>query len=231
MQQDEFSLRHIGPNESDIKKMLSSLDVESIEELLTQTIPQEIRLNSPLSLPKGISENKFLNEITERINHFDENYNDVRKFHIYKCITTLGRPFALCRFEENGVPHKVLIDTGCWRSLMNRITYLTLREIYGDKIKLEVTDVKLQSHSGQSIDVLGSLKWPIWLEDNKGNWTRFLDLNWIVTDDEKTMILGGSFLQARDGLVHYRASRYEDKRLMPASIAMYLPIFQLGAVV
>ncbi len=64
MQQDEFSLRHIGPSESDIKKMLSSLDVESIEELLTQTIPQEIRLNSPLSLPKGVSENKFLNELS-----------------------------------------------------------------------------------------------------------------------------------------------------------------------
>ena len=63
MQQDEFSRRHIGPSESDIKKMLSSLDVESMEELLTQTIPQEIRLNSPLSLPKGISENKFLNEL------------------------------------------------------------------------------------------------------------------------------------------------------------------------
>ena len=63
MQYDEFSLRHIGPGESDTKKMLSSLEVESIEELLTQTIPQEIRLKSPLSLPKGISENKFLTEL------------------------------------------------------------------------------------------------------------------------------------------------------------------------
>ena len=63
MQQDDFSLRHIGPSESDTKKMLSSLEVESIEELLTQTIPEEIRLKSPLSLPKGISENKFLNEL------------------------------------------------------------------------------------------------------------------------------------------------------------------------
>ena len=63
MQQDEFSLRHIGPNESDTKKMLSNLEVESIEELLSQTIPNEIRLKSPLSLPKGISENKFLNEL------------------------------------------------------------------------------------------------------------------------------------------------------------------------
>ncbi len=56
-------MRHIGPNESDTKKMLSNLEVESIEELLSQTIPNEIRLKSPLSLPKGISENKFLNEL------------------------------------------------------------------------------------------------------------------------------------------------------------------------
>lgn len=63
MQQDDFVLRHIGPSENETKKMLASLEVNSIEELLTQTIPQEIRLKSPLSLPKGISENKFLNEL------------------------------------------------------------------------------------------------------------------------------------------------------------------------
>jgi glycine dehydrogenase len=43
--------------------MLASLEVDSIEELLRQTIPQEIRLMSPLSLSKGISENKFLKEL------------------------------------------------------------------------------------------------------------------------------------------------------------------------
>ena len=63
MQQDDFVLRHIGPSENETKKMLASLEVNSIEELLTQTIPQEIRLKSLLSLPKGISENKFLNEL------------------------------------------------------------------------------------------------------------------------------------------------------------------------
>ena len=63
MQQDDFVLRHIGPSENETKKMLASLEVNSIEELLTQTIPQEIRLKSPFSLPKGISENKFLNEL------------------------------------------------------------------------------------------------------------------------------------------------------------------------
>ena len=63
MHQDEFVLRHIGPSESETNKMLASLEVDSIEELLRQTIPQEIRLMSPLSLSKGISENKFLQEL------------------------------------------------------------------------------------------------------------------------------------------------------------------------
>ena len=63
MYQDEFVLRHLGPSESETNKMLASLEVDSIEELLRQTIPQEIRLMSPLSLSKGISENKFLKEL------------------------------------------------------------------------------------------------------------------------------------------------------------------------
>ena len=60
---NEFVSRHIGSDESDTKKMLESLELESVEELLSQTIPKEIRLTSPLSLPEGISENKFLNEL------------------------------------------------------------------------------------------------------------------------------------------------------------------------
>ena len=63
MHQDEFVLRHVGPRELETNKMLASIEVESLEELLKQTIPEEIRLKSPLSLPKGISENKFLSEL------------------------------------------------------------------------------------------------------------------------------------------------------------------------
>ena len=63
MYQDEFVLRHIGPRELEANKMLASIEVGSLEELLKQTIPEEIRLKSPLSLPKGISENKFLSEL------------------------------------------------------------------------------------------------------------------------------------------------------------------------
>ena len=63
MQPDKFASRHIGPNEDEISKMLSALEVDSIEELLSQTLPEEIRLKHPLTLREGISEYRFLNEL------------------------------------------------------------------------------------------------------------------------------------------------------------------------
>ena len=63
MKQDAFVSRHIGPNLIETSKMLTKLEVASIEVLLEQTIPNEIRLKAALKLPKGISENKYLNEL------------------------------------------------------------------------------------------------------------------------------------------------------------------------
>ena len=63
MQSDKFASRHIGPNEDEISKMLSALEVDSIEELLSQTLPEEIRLKQPLTLREGISEHRFLSEL------------------------------------------------------------------------------------------------------------------------------------------------------------------------
>ena len=65
MKKNEFVSRHIGPNKSEIRQILATLEVDSIAELLQQTIPEEIRLPNSLDLPKGISEFKFLNELRE----------------------------------------------------------------------------------------------------------------------------------------------------------------------
>ena len=39
MRTDKFVERHIGPNEDEIKKMLTKIGAESIEQLLEETIP------------------------------------------------------------------------------------------------------------------------------------------------------------------------------------------------
>jgi len=60
---DHFSIRHIGPSEKDIKKMLNIMGLDSIEKLLNETIPKSIRLKKPLKIPNGIGEHEFAREI------------------------------------------------------------------------------------------------------------------------------------------------------------------------
>jgi len=53
---DEFVNRHNGPRATDIKIMLEKIGVDSVDELIDQTIPAAIRLNKPLNLPAGMME-------------------------------------------------------------------------------------------------------------------------------------------------------------------------------
>ena len=53
---EQFKHRHIGLNEADKNKMLESIGLTSIDQLIDQTIPSDIRLKEPLSLPKALSE-------------------------------------------------------------------------------------------------------------------------------------------------------------------------------
>ena len=57
---DNFMNRHIGvANNEDLSKMLKVIGVESVEELISQVIPQSIRLKKPLDIAKGMSEYEF----------------------------------------------------------------------------------------------------------------------------------------------------------------------------
>ncbi len=65
MRTDVFALRHIGIREEDLPKMLKTIGVESIEQLIYETIPDDIRLSGPLGLDKAMSEHDFLSHINE----------------------------------------------------------------------------------------------------------------------------------------------------------------------
>ncbi|MGA7594757.1 MAG: glycine dehydrogenase (aminomethyl-transferring), partial [Gallionella sp.] len=56
---DKFVGRHNGPRASDITAMLKKIGASSVDELIAQTVPAEIRLKKPLNLPNGMSEYQF----------------------------------------------------------------------------------------------------------------------------------------------------------------------------
>ena len=63
MNPDIFSQRHIGPNSDHLEEMLAVIGVDSIDELIDQTIPNNIRLQTNLNLDLPLSEQEFLEHI------------------------------------------------------------------------------------------------------------------------------------------------------------------------
>ena len=60
---DDFVRRHIGPGESQIEEMLSDLGVPTLDDLLSETVPQSIRSKELLDLPPAKSERETLSTL------------------------------------------------------------------------------------------------------------------------------------------------------------------------
>ena len=73
MFKEKFAHRHIGPNPTELNIILKTIGVESVEELLNQTIPDNIRLKKDLNIPEGISEMEFLKEI-KKLSSLNKNF-------------------------------------------------------------------------------------------------------------------------------------------------------------
>lgn len=68
MNTNSFQRRHIGPNEKEQKEMLEAIGVESLEQLISETIPSDIRLKKSIELDAPVSEYEYLNHI-EALSH------------------------------------------------------------------------------------------------------------------------------------------------------------------
>ena len=60
MNTDSFALRHIGPRNSDLPEMLKTIGADSMEQLIDETIPSDIRLSKSLKLLPAMSEQEYL---------------------------------------------------------------------------------------------------------------------------------------------------------------------------
>ena len=63
MEMEHFKSRHIGISAEEQQIMLEALGVATLDELIDQTIPKDIRFPKPMSLPKALSEQEYAEEI------------------------------------------------------------------------------------------------------------------------------------------------------------------------
>ncbi|MFW6289356.1 MAG: aminomethyl-transferring glycine dehydrogenase [Mariniphaga sp.] len=121
MSHDHFVNRHIGPSEGEIKEMLQAIGVSSVEELIQQTVPDNIRLNEPLKLQEGLTERQYYRKILS-LAHKNKVYNTYIGMGYYDTIT----PAVILRnVLENPVwytsytPYQAEISQGRLEALLN----------------------------------------------------------------------------------------------------------------
>src|SRR5690606_7163532 len=117
----EFHGRHIGIDENDKQKMLESCGLPSIGELISRTIPADIRTNTIEGLPDPVSEYEYLSELRNVASK-----NKVFKSYIGQGYYGTITPSVILRnvFENPGwytqyTPYQVEISQGRLESLLN----------------------------------------------------------------------------------------------------------------
>ncbi|MEM9101669.1 MAG: aminomethyl-transferring glycine dehydrogenase [Pseudomonadota bacterium] len=62
---DDFTHRHIGPNEQSISSMLSTMGSQSLAEFTSKIVPQSIRSQQPLTVGEPLTEKQALEQLSE----------------------------------------------------------------------------------------------------------------------------------------------------------------------
>ena len=193
---DEFPRRHIGPNAAQTKQMLELLGRPSLDALIDEAVPKQIRLQAPLQLPAGRGEHEVLGEL-KTIAGQNQVFRSYIGMGYYDCIT----PAVILRniLENPGwytqyTPYQAEIAQGRLEALLNfqtMVTDLTALDIanaslldeataaaeamtmcHGIKGERNVFFVSDSCHP-QNIDVVKTRAKALGIEVRVGDWTSF----------------------------------------------------------
>ncbi len=153
-QQEEFTGRHIGTNsENDTTQMLRVIGVESVEELISKTVPESIRLKKPLNLPAAQSEFEYLSELKKIAAK-----NKIFKTYIGQGYYNTITPSVILRtiFENPGwytqyTPYQAEISQGRLESLLNYQTMVC------DLTGLELANASLLDEATAAAEAMAML--------------------------------------------------------------------------
>jgi glycine dehydrogenase len=124
---NSFENRHIGANQDDIKKMLNTIGLGSVDELIHQTIPNSILKNSPLEIEDAITENDYLKKLKD-IADLNKNFDNYIGQGYYGTLTpSVIKRNILCNpgWYTAYTPYQAEIAQGRLEALLNFQTCVT----------------------------------------------------------------------------------------------------------
>lgn len=118
---DQFANRHIGISETELQEMLSEIGVDSLDQLIDETVPNAIRLHEELNLPEAQTEFEYLKRL-KRISAMNKPFKSFIGMGYYGTIT----PSVILRnvFQNPGwytqyTPYQAEIAQGRLEALLN----------------------------------------------------------------------------------------------------------------
>ncbi|OKL40606.1 aminomethyl-transferring glycine dehydrogenase [Pontibacter flavimaris] len=148
---DVFKERHNGPDKEQMQDMLRTIGVETLDQLIEETVPAAIRLKKPLDLPAALSERDFLK-------HFSQ---IARQNKVYKSYIGLGYndtlmpPVILRNIMENPgwytayTPYQAEIAQGRLEALINYQTMVM------DLTGMEIANASLLDEGTAAAEAMG----------------------------------------------------------------------------
>jgi glycine dehydrogenase len=119
--QNEFVARHNGTNRNDQQKMLATIKAASLDVLIDETVPAQIRLEQPMALAEAKSETDMLQEM-----HQFASQNKIKRTFIGQGYYNTFTPNVILRnvFENPGwytayTPYQPEISQGRLEALLN----------------------------------------------------------------------------------------------------------------
>lgn len=121
IQSEEFIGRHIGPNETDTQEMLKVIGVKDMDELISRTVPQSIRMNHKLRIPEAQSEAEYLHMLKEisQKNKVCRNYIGQGYYDTHTPSVILRNIFENPGWYTQYTPYQAEISQGRLESLLN----------------------------------------------------------------------------------------------------------------
>ena len=169
MNTESFLIRHIGPRDEDIKKMLKTIKAKSLDQLIDETLPNDIKLKRPIELDNPLSESEYLMHL-KKISALNK---------VYKSYIGLGynRSYLPAVIQRNILenpgwytaytPYQAEISQGRMEALLNFQTMIT------DLTGMEISNASLLDESTAAAEAMNLLYAVRDREQKKSNVSKF----------------------------------------------------------
>ena len=169
MNTESFLIRHIGPRDEDIKRMLKVIKANSLNQLIDETLPNDIKLKEPIELDNPLSESEYLMHL-KKISAL----NKVFKTYIGLGYNKSYLPAVIQRniLENPGwytayTPYQAEISQGRMEALLNFQTMIT------DLTGMEISNASLLDESTAAAEAMSLLHAVRDRDQKKNNVSKF----------------------------------------------------------